>query len=242
MVTRLLPEIQLRALGYLRLGRTAMWEGPLAAPSRGRSSTSEFSKAEKVAYYKERGHAAKVASTTCAVCKGANEDPFHVLTECSNARVTSARAGAIATLVGNDGKLALNALLQLTALRTDGQLTHEDNELIRTVVSAAASTDWASSDGRFVLFHFLCVRPWSASVVPSQSNSFPLTAAMGAIFDRCNAKRHRQRTMANSWVGFAGKSVVAIFSAWNAAFAMAGAAAGTNARVANPASAGASVE
>ena len=77
----------------------------------------------------------------------------------------------------------------------------------------AQSTDWSGGVGKFVLHHLLAVVTWPASVAAAASaaapEGYPLSLAVGSVWDAVNEKPHKLRAMANLWTSWAGRHVLA---------------------------------
>ena len=85
----------------------------------------------------------------------------------------------------------------------------------------AQSTDWSGADGKFVLHHLLAVVTWPASVAAAASatapEGYPLSLAVGSVWDAVNEKPHKLRAMANLWTSWAGRHVLALHRVWGLA-------------------------
>jgi hypothetical protein len=104
--------------------------------------------------------------------------------------------------------------------------------------NAAASTDWAGTDGRFVLFRLLLALPWPAAVPAAHPHPLPLACMLGALFDETCVPHINLHVLANVWVRWAGRACDGILRAWATgvqnAWLAAGGGAGEGACYANP--------
>ena len=86
--------------------------------------------------------------------------------------------------------------------------------LLQHVEQLAHEVDWASADGKFVLFHLLAVSTWTSR--PCRPD-MPLSMAVAEIFESptYELKNHHVRPLANSWANWGAAGVLRIFEAWN---------------------------
>jgi len=75
------------------------------------------------------------------------------------------------------------------------------------VAPLSAACDWASGEGKFVLFHHLCAAPWMPRVVttvtPAVQARFPLTLALGRLFEATKLQSRDLRATSGHIVRFA---------------------------------------
>jgi hypothetical protein len=65
--------------------------------------------------------------------------------------------------------------------------------------------NWATAEGRFILFRLLAVAAWPAAIPQLGEQPGPLTAALGTVFDQLAAKPHRSRPFSNAWASWAAR-------------------------------------
>lgn len=214
LVTRQLDARHLHALGALRKGRAGMFQHPLAAPasSFGAAIDGTIAGPEREARIHQWAHNAFHAAP-CRLCGMGPEDPLHVLVECVAPPVVAARSAALSDL---PRRILTIVALALAGHHSDEHIPADAVQLFLAVRQLLLDSrfNWASHDGRFVLFRVLAVLTWPASVA---TQATPLAAALGRVFDHVVAKTHRLRRLANSWVGFAAATVARIFDSFNAA-------------------------
>ena len=221
LVTRQLPARHMYALGALRQGRAALFSYPLAGPGRqldnmecDPSSEQPTPPDTEPAISKARrwGRMA-YKPQPCPLCGTGTEDPFHVLTECAHPAVASARQEVLEAL---PSRILTICALALAAPSSNDMIDVEGLQLFCWVQAVLNNgVDWASVDGRFSLFRLLSVITWPQSVAGDFDGEMPLSAGLGAVFDRCCAKIHRLRPLANSWTAFSAASVIKIIDAYN---------------------------
>ena len=222
LVTRQIAPQHLHALGMLRQGRSAMYHYPLAAKGRLLTDAARDGDANKTASLKRWAHSAHHMAS-CGLCGSEAEDPFHVITECAHADVSAVRESICAALPAKIQNICVRAMEACNSSGSSARERQGRIDLLGAVEQQLAGVDWASSEGRFILFRFLAVLTWPASAAASDH---PAVAALGSLFDAAVAKTHRLRPMANAWVTFAGAAVMRLFGAWNSALPAASAARG----------------
>jgi hypothetical protein len=142
----------------------------------------------------------------CPLCNDENDDPFHLLCECTETSTlqTALRASAFALLrrlmtIIRDG---------LTKERVDIATQQSINLAInRALLLCEDDEGHDEKDIRFVLFHLLTVTPFSATVAQAHFRAFgqhlPLTDALGSVFDDTVLKGRQCRPISNSLVNWA---------------------------------------
>jgi hypothetical protein len=193
-----------KAVMSLRLGKKALYQQPLAPQGRWRRTLAAAGSGET---WEQRVH----SHTACMRCTQEAEDPYHVLTECPHGPTAAARAELIASL-----PTFIRQLARLAATAVAGGHTAPDSAgaaAAQALASVVQHTDWASAEGRFVLYRLLAASPWDAASMPTDESA-PLAAALGAIFDNTIVKPHRIRPLANCWLEWAGRWVTRVVAAW----------------------------
>ena len=226
---------KLRALAAIRRGRKGMFDAPIAAPGRTFSEqlaveADEAKAAGDGVWEGEKARASRLGaerralaalSPRCPLCGADIEDPYHVLVACTEANTAAARAafttGLPERLVHLLSLLVLprHVVDRLTYSRNFGELSRRE-ALLSRIEQLAREVDWASADGKFVLFHLLAVSSWTRR--PCRPD-MPLSLAIAEILESPSfeLKNHHVRPMANSWANWGAAGVLDIFAAWNRA-------------------------
>jgi hypothetical protein len=226
---------KLRALAAVRRGRKGMFDAPIAAPGRTFSEqltveTAEANAAGNGVWEGGRARAnrlgaerrAEVAQRRrCALCDTDVEDPYHVLVACTEPNTVAARASFTRSVPERLQRILRLMMLprhvtdRLTYTRNFEELNRRTTAL-QHVEQLAQSVDWASADGKYVLFHLLAVATWTSR---SCRPNMPLSSAVAKIFESpaYELKNHHVRPVANSWANWGAAGVLNIFAAWNTA-------------------------
>jgi hypothetical protein len=235
----------LHALGRVRQGRSALHVWPLAPPGRRRADVADLVDAglddpddvdgddddadspeakrrrQKAGLARWNHNANKdLPCTRCHLLAPGvtHEDPFHVLVECCHPNVVAARRALLVSLPAKLKSICLSALMAaIPAARASNYarvaaMKAEAAAEAQAIADLATATDWSSHDGRFVLFRLLMVLTWPERVCDA---SHPLSCAVGRVWDKVCAKPCALRSMANSWVEWSGRSLVALTKHWS---------------------------
>lgn len=150
-------------------------------------------------------------SSPCYRCTSPGESPYHVCTSCTWGPAQAERDRVISGLPQVIGDIATKAL---RARQQDpaADLSAAEHARVNDLITQAQLLDWTSDQGKWILFRLLTVAPWpSSAAAPGHG----LVASLGRLFDDVIAKNHRIRPLANRWVVWAGKEVLALHYAWN---------------------------
>ena len=205
------------ALGRLRKGRPGLFMAPLAPA--GTAFSDLHSSWHEMANKNE----------PCSRCFAHHpdaviEDPYHVLVECQHPDVANERHKMLLAFPDKLHaivRLALRAAVPIRFGVHDPALLMDADARAAQIRELAQSTDWSSADGKFVLHHLLAVVTWPASVAAAASTTapegYPLSLAVGSVWDAVNEKPHKLRAMANLWTSWAGRHVLALHRVWGLA-------------------------
>jgi hypothetical protein len=236
LVSHFVPNKYLRVLQLMKLGRMGLFMYPLL-PSHLRYRGSTTGGTVDNTTYFQRWRVLAYGHGQCMVCNRPGLlNPWHVLLECSNAAVSTARLGALRTLPA----LIRLLCIQYTKarLRSPPALQGRDPGVCISPACPTAAElerraeamDWQSDDGQFCLFFLLLAHTWDtwrvrevpfvrdAIGVPSLDS--PLCVLLADMFESTRAQNHYLRIASHRWVMWAGKWVFAMCSAWSKAFAL----------------------
>jgi len=135
------------------------------------------------------------------------DGPWHVMLECPHERMAVARE-RMWVAVGECIKAVCNSLAAAHD-RANSTAAPQVKAVAAEVATLTAACDWASGDGKYVLFHLLCAAPWMPRVVttatPAVQASFPLTLALGRLFEATLLQSRHLRATSGHIVRFAAK-------------------------------------
>jgi len=201
-----LPPRLLAAVIKLALGRLALFLSPCSPPHMKGAGGAPAEPGDLAAH--DRAAIGRTA-WPCLLCRGARstyDDPWHLINECVNATVltarTSTRASAPAIMT------AILAEVELAHRRTG--ISAELQAAIDTARSALPDTDWQGGDGEFVLFRLLAVLPFPAAAA---APAHPLAAALGRVFDTTRLHHQHLGRLATRWVRWASRSLHTLITA-----------------------------
>lgn len=189
----------------LLLGRKAYafapWSGAHDAAGElwdGAAQYADGGIAERIRRYASRD------ATPCPHCDpyrrlGTDSCPRHVMLECQHGDLVVLRG----QLTASAPDLLLRLLGQIhSALERAGQpltrRTMDDQTVeLRALLDGA---NWASQDGKHVLFHLLTALPWPAAAATPRT---PLSAWLGRLFDATLLQRRHRRAIADTVIRWA---------------------------------------
>ncbi len=157
-------------------------------------------------------HEARVADPACRLCQsGKAEGPFHACCECPHPAMVALRAKLARSM---PGFVSHAVRLAYDAVRPKDGTDAEALAMAATAYTLAATQDWTSPEGRFIMFRLLGVAPWPAAVAGCPFGA--LGSFLGTMFDRVTAKPHRLRPLANNWCGWSSKWLQRLHGAYYA--------------------------
>jgi hypothetical protein len=162
------------------------------------------------------------AEHACLLCNRPGEDPLHLAVHCTDGRLREHQHKQAASASRFLLKLLLGPLTRLA--EGHGQPGTVKNvsllEHIRAAAAATRTVDWTSVDGRFTLHRLLHADTWPACGVPlTDGTRWPLSAALGQVFDAINTVPRNLRPAIDLWVGWATRQRRHLALAWARAVA-----------------------
>jgi hypothetical protein len=162
------------------------------------------------------------AEHACLLCNRPGEDPLHLAVHCTDGRLREHQLKQAVSASRFLNRLLRGPLTRLAeghgqpgTVRNVSLLDH-----IRAATAATRVVDWTSVDGRFTLHRLLHVDTWPARGVPvTGSIRWPLSAALGEVFDAINTVPRNLRPAIDLWVGWATRQRQHLASAWAHAIA-----------------------
>jgi hypothetical protein len=197
-------------LAASRTGRGAFLVAPLAPPRWAEAGLTRFA-----------DWASAKRAGPCPACgDGSRLDDYHVVAECPV--TTAARARAVADLARIAAKVYRLARVaaHLDGRRRDEPMTPAGLEAdCRAVAELAASCDWSSPAGCFLLHRLVTLQPWPAAAWPDAdvSPAGLLCSTLGRTFDGTVAAPRHLRALANAWGAWAIGCFAEAARAWAAA-------------------------
>ena len=180
----------------------ASWEGPMAL---GYAPLGPGAwRLEKTMPTKELRH--EVAhGILCPLCKGGLASPRHILVDCTG-------------VSGDLDMVAERAKLRDVARRIAIKLQRllhaaQGGEEASLALLPVWAIDWTTPTGRNMLHRLLIVAPWPKAAVDDPSAV--VARGLGAMFDATLVQNDRLRPIANTWVSWAGVTVLRVCQKWS---------------------------
>ena len=235
LVAEPLPPHLTSAIVHARVGKMALFDGPLAVPPWLRTWRSQAERRDgdgdsddDDAPPADGGWASRACrAAPCPLCAMPSVDPLHVLCECTDPATVSLRAEITSGVPSLIAALFRDLVLADHRARRISQpdLPHEPEGLdgaVAAVTDEVRSTRWGSPAGRFLLHRLLIVMPWSERAVffPSPLRVHPLlpdapvTWRLGILFDATALSNQYLRSFAVRWVRWAGPRVLELCKTW----------------------------
>jgi hypothetical protein len=128
------------------------------------------------------------------------DGPSHVMLECPHERMIVTRERMWGAVEECHTQCIKARCSSLTAAheRANCTTTPQVEAISAEIAPLSVACDWASGDGKYALFHLLCAAPRMPRVVttatPAAQASFPLTLALGRLFEATKQNRFLRAT------------------------------------------------
>ena len=145
----------------------------------------------------------------CGLCGSAPIDPYHLVAECNHVLIDSWREAA--ELAARDLVTTLTVLMARERSRAGREPT---DLLFRRIRRAAATLDFDSPEGDFILFRLVVGQPWSERMA---CPGMRLTRLLGRAFDLAGIYHRFERPAFDAWSRWSLRWLWGLSRAWREA-------------------------
>ena len=159
----------------------------------------------------------------CHACAPLGHDSplsdWHIICECLHpvlagrrARIADQARGKIVELIR-----ALYAARHAASERNANPTGPASDATLRTATETARAVNFASKEGRALLYRLVTVRPWSRRDIQggdNQSDAFQVLDWLGALFDNTNVNHNHLRPLANMFCDWGNRAYADLAGRW----------------------------
>jgi len=181
-----IPAHKLAVVGHLRLGAKALQMAVFSLQrnfqQRDRSADEDHDDRSRFI----------VRNVPCSLCGVSPLDVFHLACECTHVSMVAWRASVVPAarqLLANIARLLFKA---------HDEMNRDESDLCSEVTAEAASVDFTTDMGRFILFRLLLFHPWSGRLAGSDMSLYTVRV-IGELFDAAGLPNMFLRPLADAW-------------------------------------------
>ena len=171
--------------------RPAPTPAPAPSTTGRRASNAELAKKERRDLAIARGRAAATDSP-CAMCKGAHEDAWHLIGECTHPGIAAVSRDMRASVMG-----ILQSITGALLVKYRKPVPSNITAAVAACLTECRALRWERVEGRFILHRLLLALPFPASAAAPGHKA---VLALGALFDVIALAPAKLRSTATVWM------------------------------------------